>query len=95
MQQEELVKLAKQHSINLNLFHGRGGSVGRGGGPQYLAICKQTHVCAMLCVCIYIYIYVYTLYTYMRVCVCVCVKLNIWVHVPGTMERRHRREHAI
>mmetsp|Transcript_32228 Transcript_32228/g.79090 ORF Transcript_32228/g.79090 Transcript_32228/m.79090 type:complete len:1003 (+) Transcript_32228:38-3046(+) len=39
--QEELVRLAKEHNIPLNLFHGRGGSVGRGGGPQYLAILSQ------------------------------------------------------
>jgi len=39
--QEELVKLSKQHNIAINLFHGRGGSVGRGGGPQYLAILSQ------------------------------------------------------
>jgi len=39
--QEELVRLSKQHGIAINLFHGRGGSVGRGGGPQYLAILSQ------------------------------------------------------
>eukprot|EP00293_Proteomonas_sulcata_P019285 CAMPEP_0184315636 /NCGR_PEP_ID=MMETSP1049-20130417/84183_1 /TAXON_ID=77928 /ORGANISM="Proteomonas sulcata, Strain CCMP704" /LENGTH=365 /DNA_ID=CAMNT_0026634251 /DNA_START=36 /DNA_END=1133 /DNA_ORIENTATION=- len=39
--QEQLVSLSEQHKIPLNLFHGRGGSVGRGGGPQYLAILSQ------------------------------------------------------
>lgn len=39
--QEALVELSKKHQIKLNLFHGRGGSVGRGGGPQYLATLSQ------------------------------------------------------
>ena len=39
--QEALVELSRKHSIKLNLFHGRGGSVGRGGGPQYLATLSQ------------------------------------------------------
>jgi phosphoenolpyruvate carboxylase len=39
--QEELVRLSKEFKIKINLFHGRGGSVGRGGGPQYLAALSQ------------------------------------------------------
>jgi phosphoenolpyruvate carboxylase len=39
--QERLVALCKQFGIHLTLFHGRGGTVGRGGGPLYLAILSQ------------------------------------------------------
>ena len=39
--QEEVVAACRRHDIRLTLFHGRGGSVGRGGGPTHLAIRSQ------------------------------------------------------
>ncbi|MNB89656.1 Phosphoenolpyruvate carboxylase [compost metagenome] len=39
--QEHLVEVCRNHDVELVLFHGRGGSVGRGGGPAREAIISQ------------------------------------------------------
>jgi phosphoenolpyruvate carboxylase len=39
--QEELAAVAREAGIELTIFHGRGGSAGRGGGPTHAAILAQ------------------------------------------------------
>jgi phosphoenolpyruvate carboxylase len=39
--QEAIVQACRERDVEVTLFHGRGGSVGRGGGPTYLALQSQ------------------------------------------------------
>src|SRR5204863_4999944 len=39
--QEGLAEAARAHGVELTVFHGRGGSTGRGGGPTHAAIVSQ------------------------------------------------------
>nr|XP_019710665.1 phosphoenolpyruvate carboxylase 4 [Elaeis guineensis] len=39
--QEDVISACNEYGIKVTLFHGRGGSIGRGGGPTYLAIQSQ------------------------------------------------------
>ena len=39
--QEDLTRVARDHGVSLTLFHGRGGAIGRGGGPAHEAIMSQ------------------------------------------------------
>lgn len=39
--QNELTKIGEESGVKITFFHGRGGTVGRGGGPSYDAITSQ------------------------------------------------------
>jgi phosphoenolpyruvate carboxylase len=39
--QEQLTAVAEKHGVNLVLFHGRGGSISRGGAPTHQALLSQ------------------------------------------------------
>lgn len=39
--QNELTKIGEEYGVKITFFHGRGGTVGRGGGPSYDAITSQ------------------------------------------------------
>jgi len=39
--QQKIIRIARAHDIDCRLFHGRGGTLGRGGGPTHDAILSQ------------------------------------------------------
>ena len=41
--QQKVIKITRKHDIKCRMFHGRGGTIGRGGGPTHDAILSQPH----------------------------------------------------
>ena len=39
--QEQLLEVCERHHVKLQLFHGRGGTIGRGGAPAHQALPSQ------------------------------------------------------
>lgn len=39
--QEEIVEVGREHGVEVTLFHGRGGTIGRGGAPAHQALLSQ------------------------------------------------------
>mmetsp|Transcript_31531 Transcript_31531/g.72868 ORF Transcript_31531/g.72868 Transcript_31531/m.72868 type:complete len:971 (-) Transcript_31531:364-3276(-) len=38
---EKILEVGKKHGVEITFFHGRGGSIGRGGGPPHLTLLAQ------------------------------------------------------
>jgi phosphoenolpyruvate carboxylase len=41
--QNKVISITNQHNVRCRMFHGRGGTIGRGGGPTHDAIMSQPH----------------------------------------------------
>ena len=39
--QQEIIEISEKYSVECKIFHGRGGTVGRGGGPTHNSILAQ------------------------------------------------------
>lgn len=41
--QKKVISITRKHNVKCRMFHGRGGTIGRGGGPTHDAILSQPH----------------------------------------------------